>query len=149
MVKSTLQSTNAFLLQKGRMVFFKFSNGHPVSLLGQTALVLPIKRCSEWLTIGCLVINFLFKHLTLFNFISPDKAEAGSAEEQPARNNPARYACIYLIAVDFSMAIIFSICISVYALKNLYASMPPHRSHTLFYFSIQNLFLTVNAWLPV
>jgi hypothetical protein len=32
--------------------------------------------------------------LDFINFISPDEAEAGSAEEQPARNNPARYACI-------------------------------------------------------
>jgi hypothetical protein len=29
-----------------------------------------------------------------YNFILPDKAEAGSAEEQPARNNPARYASV-------------------------------------------------------
>jgi hypothetical protein len=32
--------------------------------------------------------NFLIKHLTFYIFIQPDQAEAGSAEEQPARNNP-------------------------------------------------------------
>lgn len=44
----------------------------------------------------------------------PDEAEAGSAEEQPVRNNPVRYASVFK-ATGIAVAIFYE-CISVHAL---------------------------------
>jgi hypothetical protein len=75
------------------MVFFNFYKMATLYPLGGRQLwVLPQERCRSQLTVGCLVKELFIDILSCYNFMMPDQAEAGSAEEQPARNNPARYA---------------------------------------------------------
>ncbi len=77
------------------MVFFKFSKRTPCILI-LTDIFGFTHEALQVIINGRVPGKELFNQTLdfLYNFIPPDQAEAGSAEEQPARNNPARYASV-------------------------------------------------------